>query len=102
MFTLGELSNKITGWASDRNLIEGSTPEKQFLKLMEEIGETAGAQARGNLDGVADGIGDAFVVLNIIAAQNGLTITECVNGAWGEIKDRTGRMIDGVFVKDGE
>lgn len=101
-YTLGELASYIEQWAHDRNLIEGSTPEKQFLKLMEEVGETAGAQARGNLDGVKDGIGDAFVVLTILAAQNGLNIADCVAAAWDEIKDRKGRMSNGVFIKEGD
>ena len=102
MYNMKELAVLITGWAFDRNLIEGATPRDQFLKLIEEIGETAGAQARGNLDGVKDGIGDAFVVLTILAQQNGFTITECVNAAWEEIKDRKGRMVDGVFIKEGD
>lgn len=101
-YTLGELAEFIRGWAHDRNLIEGSTPEKQFLKLMEEVGETASAQARGNLDGIKDGIGDAFVVLTILAAQNGLNIADCVSAAWDEIKGRKGRMVDGVFIKEGD
>lgn len=101
-YTLGELVSCIEQWAHDRNLIEGSTPEKQFLKLMEEVGETAGAQARGNLDGIKDGIGDAFVVLTILAAQNGLNIADCVAAAWDEIKDRKGRMSNGVFIKEGD
>lgn len=31
----------IRQWAYDRNLIEGSSTEKQFLKLIEETGEIA-------------------------------------------------------------
>ena len=58
--------------------------------------------ARGNHDAVMDGIGDAFVVLTILAAQHGLDIEECIAAAWSEIKDRKGRMVDGVFRKDGD
>lgn len=94
------LFDKVRGWAHDRNLVEGSTPEKQFLKLSEEIGETAAALARQDQDGIKDGIGDAVVVLTILAAQRGLTIEECLAAAWDEIKDRRGRMVDGVFVKE--
>jgi hypothetical protein len=49
-----------------------------------------------------DGIGDAVVVLTILAAQHGVTIEECIDAAWDEIKDRKGRMIDGVFVKESD
>lgn len=88
----------IRTWAAARNLIQGSTPEKQFVKLMEEAGELAGDLARGR--SVHDDIGDMVVVLTILAAQKGLTIEECIECAWDEIKDRKGRMIDGVFVKE--
>lgn len=95
-------AERIRGWASDRNLIEGSTPERQFLKLIEEIGELGAGMARGNHLAVMDGIGDAFVVLTILAAQHGVDIEECIAAAWDEIKDRRGRMADGVFIKEGD
>jgi hypothetical protein len=47
-----------------------------------------------------DSIGDAFVVLTILAAQKNLEIEECVVHAWHQIKDRKGRMVDGIFVKE--
>ncbi|SQK93957.1 Uncharacterised protein [Haemophilus influenzae] len=34
---LKQLIKNIEQWAEDRNLIEGSTPQKQFIKLMEEF-----------------------------------------------------------------
>lgn len=94
--------HKIRNWASERNLIEGSNPQAQMLKTIEELGETAGAIARGNLAGVMDGIGDVVVCLTILASQHGLEIEDCINDAWEEIKDRKGRMENGVFIKDGE
>lgn len=95
-------AERIRGWASDRNLISGSTPERQFLKLIEEIGELGAGMARGNHLAVVDGIGDAFVVLTILAAQHGVDIEECIAAAWDEIKDRKGRMENGVFIKEGD
>lgn len=94
--------NDIRKWAEDRNLIKGSMTDKQMLKLFEEVGELAGALARGKFDGVVDGIGDAVVVLTILAAQCGVQIEACVESAWLEIKDRKGRMVGGVFVKEGD
>jgi hypothetical protein len=47
-----------------------------------------------------DAIGDIAVVLQVIASQIGTTLTECQELAWQEIKDRRGKMVDGVFVKD--
>lgn len=94
--------NDIRQWAHDRNLVEGSTPDKQFQKLIEEVGELAGGMARQHRGKIMDGIGDAAVVLTILAAQYGMTIEECIEFAWEEIKDRRGRMIDGVFVKEAD
>ncbi|MFZ2982013.1 MAG: MazG-like family protein [Sphingobium sp.] len=92
----------IRGWASARNLIEGSTTDKQFLKLAEEVGELAEGLAKGRIEAVKDGIGDAVVVLTILAAQVGMNIEDCIDAAWLEIKDRKGRMQDGVFIKEGD
>lgn len=92
--------DNIRRWALARNLIEGSTPEKQFTKLIEEIGELATGLAKKRDDLVMDGIGDAVVVLTILAAQRGVNIEACIDMAWDEIKDRKGRMVDGVFVKE--
>ena len=36
------ITNKIAQWHHDRNLIDGSTDQAQFLKLIEETGELAG------------------------------------------------------------
>lgn len=49
-----------------------------------------------------DGIGGCFVVLTILAIQNGLTIQDCVKSAWLEIKDKKGKTIDGMFVKESD
>jgi NTP pyrophosphatase (non-canonical NTP hydrolase) len=92
----------IEQWADDRNLIKGSDPKSQFLKLMEEVGELAEGIRRGNLAEVQDGIGDVAVVLTILAAQHNLAFMDCANSAYNEIKDRKGRMVDGIFVKEGD
>lgn len=87
-------------WAHDRNIIKGATPHAQMLKLTEEIGELAGGIAKNNRELIIDSIGDAVVVLTILAAQHDLSIEECLNAAYFEIKDRKGEMRDGVFVKE--
>lgn len=76
----------IRGWANDRGLIEGSTTDKQMLKLGEEFGELAGALARGNEVEADDAIGDMVVVLTILAAQRGVQIEACIEGAWIEFE----------------
>ena len=90
----------IRQWAQDRNLIEGSDLKSQFVKLIEEAGELANAIGKKNDIEFADAIGDMFVVLTIMAAQNRMHIEDCIDGAWQEIKDRKGKMIDGIFQKE--
>ena len=195
MAGLQQLIKNIEQWAEDRNLIEGSTPKKQFIKLMEEFGELCSGVAKNKPDVIKDSIGDCFVVMVILAKQNhidsvlekisdldssfekisdldssfekisdlnsfkhvfelgveeiivetvvslgmlgmlaselmgqnlemptkvdaifgwpylslklisrkyNLMLTDCVQAAWDEIKDRKGRMIDGVFVKESD
>ncbi len=101
-YDLNELSGKIEEWHYARNLVHGSKPKDQICKLIEEVGETASAVARQQDDRVKDGIGDCFVVLTLLALQHGFTIDQCVAAAYEEIKDRKGRMQDGIFVRDCE
>lgn len=111
--SINEILPLIRSWAVDRNLIPGD-PAAQSLKLVEELGETLGAvarlpSARGDeqkeavlRQKIADGFGDTVVVLTIMAAQLGLSLEDCVAQAYDEIKDRKGKMVNGVFVKEGE
>jgi len=94
------LLSLIKRWHHDRNLIEGSTDKQQFMKLLEEVLELQANISEG-VD-LKDDIGDIIVVLINIAERNGLTILECLEQAYGDIKDRKGKMIDGIFVKEAD
>lgn len=94
--------DKIRTWAHARNLINGSTPEKQFVKLIEESGELASGIMKGRVEDVIDGIGDMVVVLTILSEMHGVSIEACIAYAYDEIKDRKGRMVDGVFIKEAD
>lgn len=96
-----DVTDKIEQWAIDRGL-HTADPSKQMLKLMEEVGELAEGLAKDNPDAVQDAIGDAYVVLTILSMQLGMDIRQCVKMAYNEIKDRTGRMVNGVFVKESD
>lgn len=93
-----ELVNKIAQWHRDRNLIEGSTDKDQYMKLIQEAGELSDNICKGR--DIRDDIGDMIVVLINIAERNDISITECLDAAYNDIKNRKGRMIDGVFVKE--
>lgn len=95
---MNELVLNVEEWAKAKGLDKAES-SKQFLKLSEECGEIASALVRGQMEELKDGIGDAIVVLTILAQQQGLTVEECLQTAYDEIKNRTGKMVDGVFVK---
>lgn len=93
----------IENWAHARNLIEGSTAQAQFCKLAEELGEVAECiSKKKNAEELEKEIGDMIVVLTILAAQHCLTLEGCAFEAYMKIKDRKGRMVDGVFIKEGD
>jgi hypothetical protein len=98
MMDLNRLEQMVILWHRDRNLIEGSTDAAQHTKLVEEVKEL-----ETNIllsQPVVDDIGDCMVVLINIAERNGLSLTECLQHAYDDIKDRKGKMVDGVFVKE--
>jgi NTP pyrophosphatase (non-canonical NTP hydrolase) len=91
---------RIKQWHYDRNLIDGSDDKTQFAKLIQEAGELSDNICKGK--DIRDDIGDMMVVLINIAERNKLSLTECLEVAYNDIKDRKGRMIDGVFVKESD
>lgn len=66
-----QLIKNIEQWAKERNLIKGSTPQKQMLKLIEEFGELCGGIAKNKPEVIQDSIGDCFVVMIILGRQLG-------------------------------
>lgn len=94
--------SEIRNWALDRNLVTGSTPSVQLNKLMEEVGELASGINKRNTEVVLDSIGDTIVVLTIMAAQYGIEVEKCIAMAYDTIKDRKGRMVGGMFIKEGD
>ncbi|PKE64230.1 MazG-like family protein [Macrococcoides caseolyticum] len=91
----------IKQWAIDRNL-NTADPNKQMLKLVEEFGELGEGMAKGKPELIKDALGDMYVVMTILAMQMDIDINECIDIAYNEIKDRKGKMIDGVFVKESD
>jgi len=69
MKTLQELQLIILEWANDKDLLKSENAPKQRLKLLEEVGETAGAILKNKPDEIKDGIGDIFIVLVILCNQ---------------------------------
>ena len=98
---MNELTDKIERWSTQRNL-HTADPSKQVIKLGEEYGELCQGFNKQKPHEVKDAIGDMYVVMTILCQQNGLSIEDCVSASYAEIKDRKGKMIDGVFVKEAD
>ena len=92
--------DKIRLWAEDRGLYHKGDPKTQTLKLMEEAGEICRAVLKKDEEQIIDGIGDCVVVLTNLAHLAGTSIEKCIDAAYDEIKDRTGKMSNGTFKKD--
>ena len=90
----------IREWASKRGLYENGDPKTQALKLVEEVGETCRAILKEDRAEAIDGIGDCVVVLTNLAELLEMRIEDCIREAYNEIKDRTGKMANGTYVKN--
>lgn len=81
MLSITYLAGMIRQWAVARNIVDGATQKDQALKLQSEFGELCGnvdllsnpyllvSDRNDLLKKVVDDIGDNFVVLTILAAQ---------------------------------
>ena len=90
----------IRDWAATRGLYEKGDPNAQYVKLQEECGELAKAMLQNDKPEIVDAIGDIVVVLTNLAHLQGYDIEHCIDEAYKVIAARTGKMINGTFVKD--
>ncbi len=97
--SMNNLIKQVEQWSIDKGLDKGNS-FTQYAKSSEEMGEVAAALCRNDVDELKDGIGDVVVTLIILAQQNNMTLYECLEQAYGEIKNRTGVISkDGSFIK---
>ena len=97
---IASIFDKIRAWAKVRGLYDKGNTYVQYVKLQEEAGELAKALLRSDHDEVNDAIGDMVVVLTNLAHLHGTEIEYCIEDAYNVISQRTGKMINGTFVKD--
>jgi len=98
--TDSDMFGKIRDWAEQRGLYSKGNSHTQYVKLQEEAGELAKALLKNDKPEVIDAIGDMVVVLTNLAHLQGVTIEDCIDSAYNVISKRTGKMINGTFVKD--
>ena len=92
--------NRIRSWADERGLYDKGDAKTQYLKLMEEAGELGRALLKDDIEEQIDAIGDMVVVLTNLAELIDVPIEECIESAYEVISKRTGKMVNGTFVKD--
>ena len=90
----------IRDWAMERGLYNEGDTKTQYCKLMEEAGELGRAILKKDNEEFVDAIGDMVVVLTNLAHLGGVSIEHCIDSAYKEIKGRSGKMINGTFVKN--
>lgn len=120
--TFEQLQEKVLSWADDKDLLHSENADKQFMKFIEEVFEFResliiiknvgqminqfkeqgiNVYFRENLvkDMMLE-MGDIFVTLIILCEQIGIDPEECLQMAYEKIKDRSGKTINGTFIKE--
>jgi hypothetical protein len=117
MHNINELVEKVLKWGEEKGITGPGgqgTLLGQLSKTQEELTETRDAAMQwqygllaGDVDernngfaSLKDGIGDTTVTLILAAEMAGLDFSDCLAAAYDEIKGRTGKMENGVFIKD--
>ena len=100
--TPGNVFDDIRSWATDKGIYDKGDARTQYLKLMEESGELAEALLKNDKAEIKDAIGDMIVVLTSIAKFEDMFIEDCIKSAYDVIAKRTGKMVNGTFVKDAD
>jgi hypothetical protein len=71
-YNLEQLQALVIDWAADKKILNKDAAQNQYLKILEEYGEVAGAVLKlqkNGIENLIDGIGDVMVTLTIILAQ---------------------------------
>jgi len=96
-----ELELKVLRWSEQRKIIPNSTALAQLQKLEEEVNELRDGITSNNMEEIIDGVGDCTVVLINICALLDINLTDCLESAYEQIKDRRGTLgTDGIFRKE--
>jgi len=89
----------IRSWADERGIYAKGDVKTQLIKLYEESGELSQGILKNSKPDIVDAIGDCVVVLTNLAHLAGTDIETCIQSAYDEISSRTGKMVNGTFVK---
>jgi|TARA_B110000093_G_scaffold106148_1_gene114183 NTP pyrophosphatase (non-canonical NTP hydrolase) len=102
-----ELECAVENWAEEKGILDKTqgpdkvaTPMAQALKTLEETTELCTAINSDDREEIIDAMGDIMVTLIIQAKMQNVSLEYCLESAYNVISKRTGKMINGQFVKD--
>ena len=95
-----ELECEVEHWAEEKGILAKATPMAQAVKTLEETTELCTAINSDDRAEIIDAMGDIMVTLIIQAKMQGLKLEDCLESAYNVIAKRTGKMVNGQFVKD--
>lgn len=111
-----ELESLVLIWADQKGILDKATAIAQCDKTLEEVEELQEAvnaqhykeetfiNSKGKRvntkEEIKDALGDILVTIIIGAELQGLKLEDCLESAYNVISKRTGKMINGQFVKD--
>jgi NTP pyrophosphatase (non-canonical NTP hydrolase) len=106
---MNNLVDKVEQWSVEKGINEKATLITQWIKMHEEVHEVECAIDihNHNRDSVSHNeleleIGDVIVTAIILAQLHRTDAKTCLEKAYNKIKDRTGKMINGTFVKSAD
>ena len=100
MMDYNQLEALVIEWAENKGILEKATTAAQANKTMEECQELIDAIQDDNREEISDALGDILVTIIIQAKMQNMSLVECLEGAYNIIAKRTGKMVNGQFVKD--
>ena len=97
---MNKLIADIEQWGVDKGILPNPDKTAQYFKTCEEVEELNEAILTDNREEAIDAIGDIVVTLIMQTHAWGITLEQCVQQAYDVISKRTGKMVNGQFVKD--
>lgn len=116
-----DVQENVLNWADKKNLLVEKNSRKQFMKFIEEVFEfkeemdtllNCRSYIKENpkkvpweeherlIENAMLEMGDIFVTLIILCDQLKMHPQKCLDMAYEKIKDRKGKTINGLFVKE--
>ncbi len=96
-----KLELQVIQWAEARGIVQNSNNLAQAIKTLEEVTELFDAIVKGDKAAQIDAYGDILVTLIVGCATANVSLCECLESAYEQIKDRRGYLTSqGIFVRE--